>query len=338
MTPLTDLLRRAGAALARHRVPIAFGVLALVVLLAVPLVATSVSPAFFGRYHDLTQDVDALQASMHAGIPCASCHADTRPPVVATLALAGEFYAGLVRPPREPRFLTFDPPRRQACLACHETAWSHDNERTMRIPHPVHLRLADETRECVECHKWTAHDEVQIEPHKEMPFSGVCVAYGCHVGFRAADECTSCHHALREGPLTWAEEHPVVARTIGINACLEACHDADQCRLCHTTGERPVFDGLRTETGLEAIERLHVRPDWTDSHGPIAFEDQAACMRCHVTDNECRSCHAHRPASHDPVETWISRHKDVVEDERRCLTCHEESWCQECHDQFKEMR
>ncbi|MBE0417101.1 MAG: NapC/NirT family cytochrome c [Coriobacteriia bacterium] len=322
----------------KYRMTIASAALVLLVLLAVPVVATSASPSFFGRYHDLSQNYDELQTSMHAGIGCRECHTDTRGTLVYSLALVGDFYTGLVREQRAPVFLEFDSPRREACLACHEDSWSYDIERTSRIPHPAHLRLASETRECVECHKWTAHEETYMEAHKEMPFSGICVAYGCHVGFRSEDQCTSCHHALRDETEDWLAEHPRIAQTIGTNACLESCHDADQCRVCHTTGERPVFDGLVTETGLRVIERLHVRADWIEKHGAQALEDQSKCMRCHVSDSECRACHAHRPASHEPVATWISRHKDLADDGRRCLTCHEKSWCEACHEQFKEMR
>jgi hypothetical protein len=337
------MLRSAGKALvvfvSRYRIAF-LGLLAvLVVALAVPMVVAAVAPeVFFGRFHEVSQSYEEMQTSLHAEIECRACHAGSQGTVAYSLALVGDFYASIVSPADEPRFLEFESPTREACLACHETAWSHDIERTTRVPHPAHMSVAHETRECVECHKWTAHQETYMEEHKEMPFSGICVSYGCHVGFRSEDQCTSCHHALRDEAEDWLVEHPRVAQTIGTSSCLETCHDADQCRLCHTTGETPVFDGLQTQTGLEEIERLHVAADWSDTHGPTALEDESKCMQCHVSDGECRACHAHRPASHDPVETWISSHKDVVDpdDDVRCLTCHEQSWCDECHELFKE--
>lgn len=317
----------------------AVAVFSFLVLLAVPLIVTSASSEFFGRYQELALNYDELQTSSHAGIPCAGCHAATQGAVVHAVELAGDFYTGLVSAGSSPRFLEFESPTSAACLACHEDDWSHDADRLSKIPHPAHLRVASETRECVTCHKWTAHEEVYMEKHKEMPFSGVCVAYGCHVGTKTAEECSSCHHILSDSPQAWIAEHSSVAQTTGTNSCLESCHDADQCRLCHTTGERPVFEGRAVETGLEAIEKLHVRDDWTAvAHGPVALDDQSKCMQCHVSDGECRACHAHKPASHEPESTWIARHKDVITDDRQCLTCHEQSWCDECHDQFKEMR
>jgi hypothetical protein len=337
------MLRSAGRVIggfvSRYRIPLVIAAAALVVLIAVPLVVAAVAPGyFFGSYHDVSQNYEEMQTSLHAEVACRHCHAETQGPVVYGATLVGEFYANLVSPADEPRFLDFETPARGACLACHETVWSHEAERVARVPHPAHMQVANESRECVECHKWTAHEETYMEEHKEMPFSGICVAYGCHVGFRPEDQCTSCHHALRDETEDWLVEHPRVAQTIGTNSCLETCHDADQCRLCHTTGERPEFDGLQTQTGLEAIERLHVAADWSETHGPTALADESKCMQCHVSDGECRACHAQRPASHDPVETWISSHKEVVDpdDEVRCMTCHERSWCDECHELFEE--
>ncbi len=341
MTPFTDKIAAIARRLHPHRLVIGAILTMIAVVLATPPVVTTVAPGYFARYHDLEVNYDALQTSLHAGIECRACHSDSRGPVFAGLALVGDFYVGLVRPAGAPAFITFERPTRDACLACHDTQWSHEAERIALIPHPAHARAVAETRECVECHKWTAHDEPSAEVHKKMPFSGLCVAYGCHVGTKTAEECVDCHHALRDEGQEWSAIHHTVVGQRGANGCLQTCHDAGQCRQCHTTGERPVFDGLQTETGLGAIERLHIAADWTATHGPVALDDQSACTTCHVSDAECRSCHLHRPASHDPVETWIAKHKDLLEDEtddRRCLTCHEQSWCDECHELFKEMR
>lgn len=339
VTTLSNAAQTIGGFVRRFWVVLVVAALGLAVALAVPLVVTAVAPkAFFSRYHELSTNFEELHTSKHARVACYSCHGVERGVVRYNLALAGDFYASFFKHAGEPRFLDFQPPARVACLACHKNDWSHDAERTSRVPHPAHMRVANETRECVECHKWTAHEERYMEEHKEMPFSGICVAYGCHVGFRSEDQCTSCHHALREEGEGWLAEHPAVSQVIGASSCMESCHDADQCRLCHTTGERPVFDGLQTRTGLEEIEAVHVAPDWAQTHGPTALADESKCMQCHISDGECRACHAHRPASHDPVETWIGSHKDVVDpdDKARCMTCHERSWCDECHEAFKE--
>jgi hypothetical protein len=239
-----------------------------------------------------------------------------------------------------PRFFSFEPPRSEACLACHEDDWSMDASRTATIPHPAHQRVAFETRECVECHKWTAHLETYMDKHKQMPFSGVCVAYGCHVGTKTSEQCFNCHHILHEANETWRTDHARVIKQTGENACLESCHTVAQCQQCHTTGERPEFEGQRIEVGMKAIEELHVRPDWTEvNHGTEALKDRSRCLLCHQSEGECDECHRERPAFHGPTTSWIGRHakQAVAVDDPRCIECHQQSWCDDCHRQFKEM-
>ncbi|HET6498591.1 MAG TPA: hypothetical protein VFH17_06035, partial [Coriobacteriia bacterium] len=199
------MLRAAATTLAgfasRYRIALASTIAVLAVLLVTPVVLVSVAPgSLFGRYHDVAANYEDMRDSRHAEVDCVACHTSQQGRAIYSIALVGDFYANIVSPTDEPRFLRFESPSREACLACHETAWSKEMQRIARVPHPAHLRVADETRQCVECHKWTAHEEVYMQEHKEMPFSGICVAYGCHSGFRSEDECTSCHHALRDEP------------------------------------------------------------------------------------------------------------------------------------------
>jgi hypothetical protein len=315
-------------------------VVVVAALVAMPPILTSASPGYFGRYHSLAKNAQALEASSHSGIGCRECHTGTRGKVVDSFAVIGDFYMGLVKAPRSPIFVAFNRPANEACMKCHETDWSTDSKRTQRIPHPAHLTVSGETRECVKCHKWTAHRETYMKKHKEMPFSGVCVAYGCHVGWKTKDDCSTCHHVLYRTEEEWKKAHPQVVWSYGDSGCLEKCHEPDQCRLCHTTGKKPEIRGVVTEAGLKTIERLHVRPDWIDTHGAEALKDQSRCMRCHISTGECQNCHARRPAFHGSTRSWIGTHKDVAKkvDDPRCLTCHKKKVCDDCHAQFKEMQ
>lgn len=153
MTPFTDKIAAIARRLHPHRLVIGAILTMIAVVLATPPVVTTVAPGYFARYHDLEVNYDALQTSLHAGIECRACHSDSRGPVFAGLALVGDFYVGLVRPAGAPAFITFERPTRDACLACHDTQWSHEAERIALIPHPAHARAVAETRECVECHK-----------------------------------------------------------------------------------------------------------------------------------------------------------------------------------------
>jgi hypothetical protein len=335
----TGFRKRAGEFVARHTVWMvgAGAVVVLAVLIGVPL-ASADSAGFFSRYKNLSQSYERLESSSHKGLPCGACHFDRRNVLVRDLALAGDFYANILGKQASPIFTAFQAPTNDACLGCHRGDWSMESSRTAQVPHPAHLRVAAETRDCVKCHKWTAHEESYMQKHKAMPFSGVCVAYGCHVGTKKTDECSGCHHSLAKGD--WKAEHPKLVRVAGPNGCLESCHEIAQCRECHTTGKQPHVQGVAVQAGLQAIQILHVKPDWIERHGSIARDEQPQCMKCHVSDGECRACHARRPAFHGPQNSWIGTHKNVAKDnERRCVTaCHEKPWCDECHKQFKEMR
>lgn len=322
-------------------VRIAAAVLALVAAsiaaIAIPLAATS-TPEFFSRYHLLERRYVNLEDSAHEGIGCRACH-ETQATANA-VALVGDFYTSLVSAGPTPEYFTFQPPTNDACLQCHADDWGADSVRTDRIPHPAHLRVQAETRSCAGCHKWTAHFEPYLDQHKEMPFSGVCVAYGCHVGTKSTEECYDCHHVLHEASDVWRTEHPAVARKTGQNACVEACHTVDECQMCHTTGERPVFKGRPIETSMRSIEELHVREDWTELyHGAEALAGRDRCLLCHQSQGECDECHLQRPAFHGPTSSWIGRHADQSTDvdDPRCLECHKRQWCVDCHEQFKEM-
>jgi nitrate/TMAO reductase-like tetraheme cytochrome c subunit len=310
----------------------------LVVAVAVAVYLTS-RPAFFAGYPRLARSYAAMQTSAHKDLRCEQCHVSEQPAVVTEAALVAEFYRGLVNRPREPVFVKLPTPTRAACRACHEYDWSDEATRTMKVPHPAHLRVATETRDCVVCHKWTAHEETYMQKHTAMPFSTVCASFECHVGVKPANDCKNCHHVLQESLGAWKVIHPKTVRANGPNGCLERCHTADQCRLCHTTGQTPVFASTISQPGVKAIEQQHVLPDWIAKHGTMALADQSKCLICHVSEGECQDCHSKRPAFHGSTDTWLSAHQPLAKkNPQRCLTCHQQAVCDACHKKFKEMR
>lgn len=321
-------------------VRIAILLVALVVVAAAVAIAATWRPGYFSGYERLKDNYSTLQSSVHRGLDCTDCHRDRRGTLVYRAALVGDFYYRLFSDVNEPKFVSMGKPARDACRSCHTQNWSDDSKRTAKLPHPAHLRVASETRDCVGCHKWTAHEEKDMEQHKKMPFSSVCASFGCHVGWKQSSDCMNCHHILEKTQGEWTQVHPQTVRATGPNACLETCHTADQCRLCHTTGKTPVFSGGGVPTGVTAIEAEHVKPTWMSKHGSFALADQSKCMTCHVSDGECADCHAKRPAFHGPKSTWLAKHEALSKGalEKRCLTCHEKAWCEDCHKQFKEMR
>lgn len=311
-------------------------VVAVIAAIAVPLVATS-QPSYLKRYHDLQRRYTTLSSSAHRGIPCLTCH-DGKSGAAGVAARVGDFYGSLTGTPTVPSFTALAPPTDAACIACHSYGWSADASRTAKVPHPAHLRAITETRDCVSCHKWVAHEEAYQAKHTTMPFSAVCASYPCHVGTKAKTDCVNCHHVLQEGGVGWRTAHPAAVRANGPNGCLEVCHKAEQCEECHTTGKATSLPSSIATAGVVTIEQQHVKPDWLSQHGTIALQAPAKCQTCHVSEGECLDCHSQRPAFHGPQTTWLARHKDFAKDTRRCLTCHQQAWCDACHDPFKETR
>jgi len=315
-------------------VGVVVGVL-LVIAVGVAWVSTS-QASFFTRYPSYARSCTTLATSAHKGLACTACHAGPGGTLGYRIALVGDFYVSLFSKPDAPIFSRLAQPSRQACLACHTYDWSMDSARTSKVPHPAHLRVAAETRDCVTCHRWIGHEETYMHQHTKMPFSVVCASFGCHVGFKPATDCKNCHHQLQQSLDTWKQVHPQVVRSYGANACLEQCHNADQCRTCHTTGKTPVFPGVINASTVSAIEAAHVKPNWLTEHGTFALQDQSKCLTCHVTLAECQDCHSHRPAFHGTDNTaWIGTgHEKLATDKRRCFECHEPTECNACHQQF----
>lgn len=309
---------------------------AIVAAIAVPVVATS-QTSYLNRYHDLQRRYTTLASSVHSDIPCLTCHA-AKTGVAGVVARVGEFYGSLIETPTAPAFTELAAPTDAACLACHSYVWSDEASRTAKVPHPAHLRTITETRSCVSCHKWTAHEETYQARHTTMPFSAVCASFPCHVGTKASTDCVTCHHVLQERNGDWKAIHPTAVRENGPNGCLESCHEVKQCEECHTTGKATTLPSSIATAGVTTIEQQHVKPDWLAQHGTVALEGPAKCQTCHVSDGECLDCHAQRPAFHGPRSTWLTRHVPLSKDARRCLTCHRQPMCDDCHAQFKETR
>jgi hypothetical protein len=308
-----------------------------VIAVAVALLATT-GPAFFERYQGLERRHTMLAASAHSGVDCVVCHTDPAKAFASDAARVAEFYSSLVTTSTELAFFKFQPPTNAACLECHLYAWSVDPTRTAQVPHPAHLSVATETRDCVSCHRWVAHEEAYQAKHETMPFSGVCVSFGCHVGTVQRSDCGTCHHALAPSQVAWKTQHAVVVREIGPNACMQ-CHKPSQCDECHTTGAATDLPSIVPTLGA-SVEAQHVKSDWLSQHGTVALKDPSVCSSCHISNGECLDCHTQRPAFHDPISTWLVRHQPLgtAPNLPRCLTCHTQSFCDACHAQFKETR
>lgn len=307
----------------------------LVIAIAVALLATA-QPSFYARFHGFDRRFTKLEQSSHANISCVECHGRTG--AVGLVDRVGDFYGSILGTISQPAMSSFGPPTNAACLQCHRNDWADQSSRTSKVPHPAHLRVADETRPCVSCHRWISHEETYQAFHKTMPFSGVCAALACHVGTVQRSQCGTCHHALAPSQVAWRTSHPAVVRQIGPNACLQ-CHTSQQCVECHTTGKAADLPSAVPTVGV-SVESQHVKADWLSVHGTIALKSPAVCASCHISNGECLDCHANRPAFHGSKSTWLNKHQKIAvsQTDPRCITCHAQSFCDACHAQFKQTR
>lgn len=326
----------------RHSVPaIAAAVLvaAAAIALTVGLVATA-SPSFYSRYSRLQPRYKTWLSSKHRSVSCSECHAGGQSAGVYRLALVGEFYRNLAgRKTGSPTLVGIESPTRESCLKCHEDAWSIDSLRLMKVPHPAHVRVSDEKRDCVKCHKWVAHSEKYQERHKSVAFTGICSSFGCHAGTKSMKDCRYCHHTQSFAPVTWRSLHPRAVESRGANSCLDYCHKITQCRTCHTSGKNPFSEKGSAPKRLTGLIAKHSGPGWDDIHGKEAQLGKDKCFYCHGSVEACRECHSRRPAFHGQKSSWLQRHQKAGKrNETRCLACHAKKECVDCHNVFKEGR
>lgn len=311
---------------------------ALVVLgaVAVPLYATS-DPAFYGRYQRYADRYKAWTTSSHKNVACAQCHVGATGALSRNASLIGEYYR--VRPKAlRPVMATLPPASAAGCRSCHKNERAFDVKRLMQVPHPAHPDLAKETRDCIKCHKWVAHSEKYQKKHKKMPFTGICTSFGCHAGTKTRSECRFCHHSQAYKPAAWRNIHAKIVDKRGQNNCLDYCHKAAQCRTCHETGKNPFEEKGNAPKQLTGLIARHSAPNWDQVHGKEAQADKERCFYCHGSAEACKDCHSRRPAFHGPKSTWLGRHQKIGKNKARCLACHVQKDCNDCHRVFKEGR
>ena len=202
---------------------------------------------------------------------------------------------------------------RTRCVACHGD--KTDSELPVHRIHVTSELLADLA--CPDCH-------VNVE----LGVKGATTApTWVDVGF-----CVECHSAF-PGSLP------------GSHMC-SVEFDAD-CSECHTGDEAPVHDKPYLPDQIPESECVgchggrvlpwtpsHEAENWLELHGIEALDrGEDECLACHDFGLKfCDDCHAEKPPSHEPADKWRLNHPDAAQaDTRVCYTCHETTWCKECH-------
>jgi len=321
----------------------AIAVCLVLLLVGIPFLITSRAD-FFAGYSGLKSYYRGWSESSHKDVACSECH--TSPGLFSTAGYraraVGEFYREMMTTTSaaKPQLTNFGKPTSEACFACHGNEGEPAMLGPLKVPHLAHIDVAQETRDCVGCHKWVGHKEAYQAKHKKLPLNAVCLDFGCHAGTAQKDKCSNCHHRATTSEAQWRVVHKDAVNDNGQNNCFDYCHDSDYCRKCHTTGQKPT-DGATAGTAIQPGDLISKHANsthWMNKHGEVAVIDASKCLNCHISMEYCNSCHKKRPASHGKKERWMAAHKKVVkrESDKGCLACHQRKTCDKCHELFKE--
>ena len=136
------------------------------------------------------------------------------------------------------------------------------------------------------------------------------------------------------------------------------CHDVedeDECATCHSDTDDPQIATRIEDYSQKFSHEVHLTADLdcANCHAGIAQKESVepyllptmvACLDCHEqqsVSNQCLVCHTTnedlRPASHGPA--FLHDHADLAESDQSdvtlglsCQSCHDTSYCEDCHD------
>jgi len=246
-------------------------IVALVVVFVVVPGYLATRPQFLQRYPNLQPEYKTWSVSVHAEVPCQSCH--IAPTFVARTAfdarMLGEFYLSLVVPGRSPNL--FDKPTNASCESCHLAVRTVSPSGDLNIPHRAHVELLK--MRCITCHKYLVHEANPEGNH--APRMATCLT--CHNGKVAKNGCSTCHTnkgiPVSHRAANWLVIHPQMQSKINCAAC--HAWTAHWCAECHS--HRPASHG----------------PNWREVHG-AAVKANRDCEVCH-TAAFCIRCHGAVP-------------------------------------------
>jgi predicted CXXCH cytochrome family protein len=177
----------------------------------------------------------------------------------------------------------------------------------IKAPHDRHAK-ADV--ECTTCHE-TIFDSKDLST-VDLPKEKVC--FGCHKEQKAKGDCGFCH-TRPDKPMTFAARD----RELKMNHSEHIERVKEDCKVCHSELPNPL---------------------WREGLAP----KMSACLTCHehqeqFDNGQCSVCH--KDLSRYPLEPiaafshrgdFLHNHpKDARSGEAACGTCHEQTFCAECH-------
>lgn len=242
---------------------------AVVVFVLVLPVFSTLQPAYYSRYGDLSVRMDQWRNSTHARMSCADCHVDPGIKGLVTFAARSfpAFYSQLLFGPKHTNLLR--PPGTAACQKCHTGFRQVSPDGDVLIPHRAHVDVLKIN--CVVCHEQLVHSPNAAGINK--PKMTGCLRR-CHDGETATAECVKCH-TRKQAPEShrrpdWLTIHSQAATKDECGKC--HAWSPDYCAECHS--KRPA-----SHAG-----------NWKTEHKTRAARSSKGCMVCH-NQRFCKTCH-----------------------------------------------
>ncbi|MHB9093652.1 MAG: hypothetical protein ACYC21_03180 [Eubacteriales bacterium] len=269
--------------------------------------------------HEMWPEVTTWQTSVHAKVPCTTCH---------TGVTAADFKAAHDGGFQKPIATRNKPVSDEVCRGCH----AMQNRLATLLPDLIapHERHEAGKVQCLACHRFTTHGNIAerkvtnrpeyanydqwnpVMAEKAAPQvmrrPNMFVCINCHEGRKVTTKCAACHYYDDRKSLPshedaqWKVVHGKAGRA-----------DVNNCAKCHYDKESQKFA--------------------TPSTGDVIADFARA-------NSYCYGCHLKRPATHDGQ--WMSKHATFAKQRGtpNCFACHDKNqpganvtgtYCNTCH-------
>jgi hypothetical protein len=269
--------------------------------------------------HEMWPEVATWQTSVHANVPCLTCHKGYKPDQNKAAHDGGAFAKPII---------VKNPVTDDACRSCH----AMENRDATLLPDLIapHEKHAAAKVSCLSCHRFTTHGNIgerkvtTREQYKDYsqwtpdiakkaapgvfrrPNMFVCI--NCHEQRKVTTECAACHYYPDRKSLpshedsAWKSVHGKAGRD-----------DVNNCAKCHYDKESQKFATPTTGDLISDFARANTY---------------------------CYNCHNKRPINHDGQ--WMSKHPQMAlaKGMPNCLACHDKNqpgpnvtgtYCNTCH-------
>lgn len=270
--------------------------------------------------HEMWPEIATWQTSVHANVPCLTCHKGYDPQQNKSAHDSGSF--------QKPIAIRNNPVSDDACRSCH----AMQNRLATLLPDLIAPHEKHEAAKvpCLSCHRFVTHGNIaerkvttrpeysdyskwspqlakQAAPQvMRRPNMFVCI--NCHEQRKVTTKCAACHYYPERKSLP-SHENPEWKVIHG----REGRKDVNNCAKCHYDKESQKFA--------------------TPSTGDLIADFARA-------NSYCYGCHLKRPANHDGA--WMSKHPQMAKDKglQNCFACHDKNqprpnvtgtYCNTCH-------